>query len=259
MGKIDIGRTVQVGYYDQLGRELNLSQRVREAVAGDKGAPSVEDLNLMKRFWFDGDAQFAPIGTLSGGERRRLQLLLTLIEQPNVLLLDEPTNDLDLDTLRALEDYLDDWPGIVVVVSHDRAFIDRTVEEIFALDGDGGASLMVGGVDAWLRQRSARPTSQRSMPAQRTGAQKAATAAPQAAAAKPKTKRSPSTLNRLIANNEKDQEKRNKRKTDLEDSIAKAGNDHEKLAALATSLAEVQSDLDRLENEWLEFTTELES
>jgi ATP-binding cassette subfamily F protein uup len=176
VGTIDIGRTVQVGYYDQLGRELNLSQRVREAVAGDKGAPSVEDLNLMKRFWFDGDAQFAPIGTLSGGERRRLQLLLTLIEQPNVLLLDEPTNDLDLDTLRALEDYLDDWPGIVVVVSHDRAFIDRTVEEIFALDGDGGASLMVGGVDAWLRQRTARPTSQRAMPAQRTGAQKAAAA-----------------------------------------------------------------------------------
>lgn len=259
-GTIDIGRTVVVGYYDQLGRELNLSQRVREAVAGDKGAPSVEDLNLMKRFWFDGDAQFAPIGTLSGGERRRLQLLLTLIEQPNVLLLDEPTNDLDLDTLRALEDYLDDWPGIVVVVSHDRAFIDRTVEEIFALDGDGGASLMVGGVDAWLRQRTARPTSQRAMPAQRTGAQKAATAqATTASAAQPKKKRSPSTLNRLIANNEKDQEKRNKRKTDLEDSIAKAGNDHEKLAALSTSLAEVQTQIDALENEWLELTTELES
>jgi ATP-binding cassette subfamily F protein uup len=232
--------------------------RVRDAVAGDKGNPSVEDLQLMKRFWFDGDAQFAPIGTLSGGERRRLQLMLTLIEQPNVLLLDEPTNDLDLDTLRALEDYLDDWPGIVVVVSHDRAFIDRTVEEILSLDGDGGASLMVGGVDAWLRMRSARPASSRNMPAQRTGAQKA-TAPQPPVASKPKTKRSPSTLNRLIANNEKDQEKRNKRKRDLEDSIIKAGNDHEKLAALSTSLAEVQTDLDCLENEWLEYTTELES
>jgi ATP-binding cassette subfamily F protein uup len=257
-GTIDIGRTVKVGYYDQLGRDLDLSMRVRDAVAGDKGNPSVEDLQLMKRFWFDGDAQFAPIGTLSGGERRRLQLMLTLIEQPNVLLLDEPTNDLDLDTLRALEDYLDDWPGIVVVVSHDRAFIDRTVEEILSLDGDGGASLMVGGVDAWLRMRSARPASSRNMPAQRTGAQKA-TAPQPPVASKPKTKRSPSTLNRLIANNEKDQEKRNKRKRDLEDSIIKAGNDHEKLAALSTSLAEVQTDLDCLENEWLEYTTELES
>lgn len=258
-GTIDIGRTVKVGYYDQLGRELDLSQRVRDAVAGDKGAPSVEDLNLMKKFWFDGDAQFAPIGTLSGGERRRLQLLLTLIEQPNVLLLDEPTNDLDLDTLRALEDYLDDWPGIVVVVSHDRSFIDRTVEEIFALDGDGGAGLMVGGVDAWLRQRSSRPTSKRSMPAQRTGAQKSApvVAAPQEK--KPKAKRSASTLGRLIAANEKDQEKRNKRRTDLEDSIAIAGNDHERLAALSTSLAEVQADIERLEYEWLELTSELDS
>lgn len=256
-GHIDIGRTVQVGYYDQLGRNLDLSKRVRDAVAGDKGNPSVEDLQLMKQFWFDGDAQFAPIGTLSGGERRRLQLLLTLVEQPNVLLLDEPTNDLDLDTLRALEDYLDEWPGIVVVVSHDRAFIDRTVEEIFSLDGDGGASLMVGGVDAWLKMRSARPANQRSMPQQRPSASK--TPAPTVATSqKPKTKRSPSTLNRLIANNEKDQEKRNKRRSDLEDSIAKAGNDHEKLAALSLSLAEVQAEIDRLENEWLELTTELE-
>lgn len=259
VGTLDIGRTVQVGYYDQLGRELDLSKRVRDAVAGDKGNPSVEDLQLMKRFWFDGDAQFAPIHTLSGGERRRLQLMLTLIEQPNVLLLDEPTNDLDLDTLRALEDYLDDWPGIVVVVSHDRAFIDRTVEEILALDGQGGAGLVVGGVDAWLRQRSARPASLRNMPAQRTGAQKVATSLQQAVSSKPKSKRSQSTLSRLIVNNEKDHEKRNKRKRDLEESISKAGNDHEKLAALSTSLAEVQVEIDRLENEWLELTTELES
>ncbi len=100
----------------------------------------------MRRFWFDGDAQFAPISTLSGGERRRLQLLLTLVPQPNVLLLDEPTNDLDLDTLRALEDFLDDWPGIVVTVSHDRAFLDRVTDELLALDGDGGVRWIRGGV-----------------------------------------------------------------------------------------------------------------
>ena len=157
-GRVEIGRTVKIGYYDQLGRDLDLNQRVRDAVAGDKGEPTLDDVKLMRQFWFDGDAQFAPISTLSGGERRRLQLLLTLIEQPNVLLLDEPTNDLDLDTLRALEEFLDDWPGIVVVVSHDRVFLDRTVNEVLALDGNGRAVVVRGGVAGWLAQHAARPT-----------------------------------------------------------------------------------------------------
>ena len=250
VGIIDIGKTVLVGYYDQLGKELDLSKRVRDVVAGDKGSPSVEDLNLMKRFWFDGDAQFAPLSTLSGGERRRLQLLLTLIEQPNVLLLDEPTNDLDLDTLRALEDYLDDWPGIVVVVSHDRAFIDRTVEEILALDGEGGAALVPGGVAAWLLQRSARTTTTRSAPNQRSSSTKPA---------KQKSSRSPSTLNRLIANVEKDMTKRTTRQTALYQDIADAGNDHKKLAALGEELAQLQTAIESLEVQWLELTEELGS
>ena len=250
VGTIDIGKTVLVGYYDQLGKELDLSKRVRDVVAGDKGSPSVEDLNLMKRFWFDGDAQFAPLSTLSGGERRRLQLLLTLIEQPNVLLLDEPTNDLDLDTLRALEDYLDDWPGIVVVVSHDRAFIDRTVEEILALDGEGGAALVPGGVATWLQQRSARATTPRSAPNQRSSSTKPA---------KQKSSRSPSTLNRLIANVEKDMTKRTTRQTALYQDIADAGNDHKKLAALGEELAQLQTAIESLETQWLELTEELGS
>jgi ATP-binding cassette subfamily F protein uup len=250
VGTIDIGKTVLVGYYDQLGKELDLSKRVRDVVAGDKGSPSVEDLNLMKRFWFDGDAQFAPLSTLSGGERRRLQLLLTLIEQPNVLLLDEPTNDLDLDTLRALEDYLDDWPGIVVVVSHDRAFIDRTVEEILALDGEGGAALVPGGVATWLQQRSARVTTPRSAPNQRSSSTKPA---------KQKSSRSPSTLNRLIANVEKDMTKRTTRQTALYQDIADAGNDHKKLAALGEELAALQTAIESLETQWLELTEELGS
>ena len=250
VGTIDIGKTVLVGYYDQLGKELDLSKRVRDVVAGDKGSPSVEDLNLMKRFWFDGDAQFAPLSTLSGGERRRLQLLLTLIEQPNVLLLDEPTNDLDLDTLRALEDYLDDWPGIVVVVSHDRAFIDRTVEEILALDGEGGAALVPGGVATWLQQRSARVSTPRSAPNQRSSSTKPA---------KQKSSRSPSTLNRLIANVEKDMTKRTTRQTALYQDIADAGNDHKKLAALGEELAQLQTTIESLETQWLELTEELGS
>lgn len=88
--------------------------------------------------------------------------LLTLVEQPNVLLLDEPTNDLDLDTLRALEDLLDDWPGIAVVVSHDRAFLDRTVDEVWALDGAGGVRAVRGGVAGWLAEREAMADAARS-------------------------------------------------------------------------------------------------
>lgn len=249
-GTIEIGRTVHVGYYDQLGRALNLEQRVRDAVAGDKGNPSIEDLQLMKRFWFDGDAQFAPIGTLSGGERRRLQLLLTLIEQPNVLLLDEPTNDLDLDTLRALEDYLDDWPGIVVVVSHDRAFIDRTVEEIFSLDGQGGAAVLVGGVDAWLRMRSAQPI-------QQTASKRKST--PSVDASKPKPRRSPSTLTRLLSQVEKDLQKKMSQQQKVLAEMNTSHDDHARLAELGSQLAHLQADIEKLETQWLEFSTELDS
>ena len=248
-GTVDIGRTVHIGYYDQLGKELNIEQRVRDAVAGDKGAPSIEDLQLMKQFWFDGDAQFAPIKTLSGGERRRLQLLLTLVEQPNVLLLDEPTNDLDLDTLRALEDYLDDWPGIVVVVSHDRAFIDRTVEEIFSLDGHGGASVLVGGVDAWLKQR----------PTQHMHAAQKQPAVRPVAPTRTKSRRSPSTLTRLIGQVEKDLQKKMAQQLTVSAELNNAHHDHAKLTELGTLLAQIQQDIEKLETQWLEFSSELES
>ena len=110
--------------------DLDPTMRVERAVAGPARPPDWEDARFMERFWFDADAQRAPIGLLSGGERRRLQLVLTLRAKPNVLLLDEPTNDLDLDTLRVLEDVLEDWPGAVVVVSHDRAFLERTVTDV---------------------------------------------------------------------------------------------------------------------------------
>ena len=95
---------------------------------------------------------------LSGGERRRLQLLLTLLERPNVLLLDEPTNDLDLDTLRALEDFLDDWPGAAVIVSHDRALLDRTCDDVIVFESGRRPARYPGGVEAWVsaRQRNRR-------------------------------------------------------------------------------------------------------
>jgi len=251
-GHIDIGSTVKIGYYDQLGRDLVVTQTVREAVAGDKVTPSVEDNNLMRRFWFDGDSQFAPISTLSGGERRRLQLLLTLIEQPNVLLLDEPTNDLDLDTLRALEEYLDDWPGIVVVVSHDRVFLDRTVNEVLALDGNGNAEIVRGGVAGWLATRTNKPKSQNAPQLRST------TTAP---SAKPKTKpaKSASTLIRLVAQAEKSLAQANEKQSKLLAELALAKGDHAALAKVSEELAAAQAVVATAEENWIALAAEAEA
>ena len=259
-GHLDVGSTVKIGYYDQLGRELNVNQRVREAVAGDKGQPSIEDNQLMRQFWFDGDTQYAPISTLSGGERRRLQLLLTLIEQPNVLLLDEPTNDLDLDTLRALEDYLDEWPGIVVVVSHDRIFLDRTVIDVLALDGVGGAAVVRGGVAGWLKQRNSAPTEQM------TGAQRGKLiSTPTVAAAelsqKPKStksSKSPSTLRRLVTQAETALTKATAELEKVTLQMRTAGNDHLKLAKISEDLAKAQAKVNSAEETWLTLVAEAE-
>ncbi len=250
-GQVEVGATVRIGYYDQLGHELDLSQRVREAIAGDKGQPSLEDLALMRRFWFDGDAQFAPIGTLSGGERRRLQLLLTLVEQPNVLLLDEPTNDLDLDTLRALEDLLDDWPGIAVVVSHDRAFLDRTVDEVWALDGVGGVRAIRGGVAGWLAEREAAEVSRT-----RTEAPSVTVAA--RPRVKPVAGRSPSTVRRQLGHAAREVQTATEQRDRRTDEMM-AAVDHRELARLGDEVGAAQRALEAAEERWLELAAEAEA
>jgi ATP-binding cassette subfamily F protein uup len=249
-GTVERGATVQLGYYDQLGRTLDLSQRVREAVAGDKGEPSLADVSLMRRFWFDGDGQFAPIGTLSGGERRRLQLLLTLIEQPNVLLLDEPTNDLDLDTLRALEDLLDDWPGIAVVVSHDRVFLDRTVDQVLAVDEVGGVREVRGGVAGWLEQRrQAAAAPQPSAPSPTS---------PRPARQRPSSGRSPSTVRRQLAQAERDMAAATQRRDALLADLGTA-TDHRELTRLGDELTAAQACVDQAEEAWLALADEAEA
>ena len=258
-GHIDIGSTVKIGYYDQLGRDLNVNQRVREAVAGDKGDPSVEDNQLMRQFWFDGDAQFAPISTLSGGERRRLQLLLTLIEQPNVLLLDEPTNDLDLDTLRALEEYLDEWPGIVVVVSHDRVFLDRTVIDVLALDGHGGAAVVRGGVAGWLAHHDASPTHQIAAAQRGKLIAQDAPVIMSTSAAKIKPAKSPSTLKRLLAQAEKTLAQANAAEQKIAAELAQSGSDHTALARISANLAGAQTKVVAAEEIWIALAAEAEA
>jgi ABC-type Mn2+/Zn2+ transport system ATPase subunit len=216
-GTVEHGPTVRLGYYDQTGAELDPTMRVREAVAGPH-APSVEDALLLERFWFDRDAQFAPIGTLSGGERRRLQLLLVLTERPNVLLLDEPTNDLDLDTLRALEDFLEDWPGALIVVSHDRAFLERTVEDALVLDGHGAAGRAPGGYAAWEAARRASSPARSMSPAPKPMA-----AAPSPPKSRPPDdgpkRRSPSTLHRLVTAAEREVAGLERRRDALHDAL----------------------------------------
>jgi ATP-binding cassette subfamily F protein uup len=253
VGSIERGRTVKVGYYDQLGRDLDLSKRVRDAVAGDKGEPSLEDNALMRQFWFDGDAQFAPISTLSGGERRRLQLLLTLTEQPNVLLLDEPTNDLDLDTLRALEEFLDDWPGIVVVVSHDRVFLDRTVSEVMALDARGGVRLVRGGVAGWLAGRVA---SLDQAPVTTPAAPAPAKVAPVRGGVSTK---SPSTLRRQLSAAERDLATATATSVRLDAELAAAGSDHGELVRLSDELAKAHAAVEQAEETWLALAHEAEA
>ncbi|MGO9873534.1 MAG: ABC-F family ATP-binding cassette domain-containing protein [Acidimicrobiia bacterium] len=252
IGSIEVGRTVKIGYYDQLGRDLDLNLRVRDAVASGKDEPTLDDVKLMRHFWFDGDAQFAPIGTLSGGERRRLQLLLTLIERPNVLLLDEPTNDLDLDTLRALEEFLDDWPGIVVVVSHDRVFLDRTVSEVLALDGNGHAAVVRGGVAGWLAQRAVQ-------------AGTAASAAPaalrrtRATTAKPVSKKSPSTLRHQLGLADRALANAIATRDTVQAELVSMGANHKELVRLSANLATSQSRVHAAEERWLSLADEAES
>ncbi len=155
-GEIEIGQTVHIGYYDQESRALNDEQRVidyirdiAEYVTTNEGV-QITAGKMLERFLFTPAQQYAVIGNLSGGERRRLYLLKILMGSPNVLLLDEPTNDLDIPTLIALEEYLDDFAGALIVVSHDRYFLDRTIDNIFHFEPGGIVREYAGDYSAYL-------------------------------------------------------------------------------------------------------------
>jgi ATP-binding cassette subfamily F protein uup len=158
-GSLEVGQTVRLGYYDQESRALDEQERVidyiravAERVETADGA-FITAGQMLEKFLFNGAMQYAPIAKLSGGERRRLYLLRVLMGAPNVLLLDEPTNDLDIPTLITLEDYLDGFPGNLIVVSHDRYFLDRTVEHIFRFEGGGRVREYPGNYSAFLEAR----------------------------------------------------------------------------------------------------------
>ncbi|HEY9404388.1 MAG TPA: ABC-F family ATP-binding cassette domain-containing protein [Pyrinomonadaceae bacterium] len=158
-GSLEVGQTVRFGYYDQENRALDVEERVIDYIR--QIAERIETADgtqitagqMLEKFLFTGAMQYAPIGKLSGGERRRLYLLRVLMSAPNVLILDEPTNDLDIQTMVTLEDYLDAFNGCLIVVSHDRYFLDRTVEHIFRFEEGGRVREYPGNYTAFLEAR----------------------------------------------------------------------------------------------------------
>jgi ABC transport system ATP-binding/permease protein len=157
-GTVEMGSTIQIGYFDQHSEDvvMNENQRVIEYLKSVAELVKTADgevitaSQMLERFLFPPDRQYAPIAKLSGGEKRRLFLLRVLMSAPNVLILDEPTNDLDVQTLSVLEEYLEDFNGCVIVVSHDRYFLDRAVETIFALEPGGNLRQYPGNYSVYL-------------------------------------------------------------------------------------------------------------
>ena len=214
---------------------------------------------LLEDFGFTGERLVTRIGELSGGERRRLQLLRLLLTEPNVLLLDEPTNDLDIDTLTVVEDHLDTWPGTLVVVSHDRYFLERVCDVTYALMGDGRCVLLPGGVEQYLEHRRARPASSRASGAASsaesrgslgggdaagpatTGAEGSGLNAAELRAAKKELARLESQLGRVGG-----------RIQELHREMAARASDYAALGALQETLDDLTDEQAELELAWLE-------
>jgi len=158
-GKMEVGQTVKIAYYTQENEDLNQDQRVIEFIKETAQVIKTIDgkditaSQMLERFLFSPAMQYTFIKKLSGGERRRLYLLKILMTEPNVILLDEPTNDLDIETLTILEDYLDEFPGVVVTVSHDRYFLDKTSDLLFVFEGDGNIRIFYGSYSDYLEEQ----------------------------------------------------------------------------------------------------------
>ncbi|GAB3755606.1 ABC-F family ATP-binding cassette domain-containing protein [Microlunatus parietis] len=244
-GTIKRGRTVQLGQLSQTVGELPEDDRVRDSVSANltqlASGREVSATSLLEDFGFTGDKLMARVGDLSGGERRRLQFLRILLDEPNVLLLDEPTNDLDIDTLTVIEDYLDRWPGTLIVVTHDRYFLERVCDVTYALMGDGRCVLLPGGIDQYLDHRRNAPAAT-STPEP----EPAETAAPKLSAAEERqTKKDLARIEQRLQRAETAIGR-------LHDQMAGAAADYQRLAELQRDLDGLTAERDALELEWLE-------
>jgi ATP-binding cassette subfamily F protein uup len=194
---------------------------------------------MLERFGFTGDRLTARIGDLSGGERRRLQLLRLLLDEPNVLLLDDPTNDLDIETLTVVEDFLDSWPGTLVVVSHDRYFLERVTDVVYAVMGDASLGLLPGGVDEYLERRTTDSAHRR------TPAAASEPTPPGGAAVERAAKKELARFERQI-------DKLSVGITRVHAAMAEHSSDYERLAELDAELKQLEAEKDALELAWLE-------
>ena len=258
-GTIKRGRTLRLGQLSQDVLALDGDPDDPHSLAADDQVlPAVQRLqrqvrlangvetstsNLLEEFGFRGDKLVTRIGELSGGERRRLQFLRLLLTEPNVLLLDEPTNDLDIDTLTVIEDYLDTWPGTLMVVSHDRWFLERTCDVIYALLGDGRCVLLPGGVDEYLQRRQDRVAAPQTVRSQ-TGPSTAA----QLRQARKDLARVEGQLVKLEAEI-----------AELHRRLEVNASDYATLVALGAELAQAESRRSDLEAQWLDQAEAAES
>ncbi|WP_330322651.1 ABC-F family ATP-binding cassette domain-containing protein [Streptomyces anulatus] len=250
-GKVVVGKTVKLAYLSQEVTELNPNLRVLEAVQQvrdrvdlGKGREMTAG-QLCEQFGFTKEKQWTPVGDLSGGERRRLQILRLLMDEPNVLFLDEPTNDLDIETLTQLEDLLDGWPGSMIVISHDRFFIERTTDRVMALLGDRALRMLPRGIDEYLERRQrmeeeSTPSAAAPRPSSAPAAAPAVSAQ-EARAAKKELQKVERQLDKLST-----------RETKLHAQIAENATDFEKVAGLDAELRELVTERDELEMRWLE-------
>jgi ATP-binding cassette subfamily F protein uup len=250
-GRIDRGATVRLAHLSQDTAEIPGDQRVLEslesvrAVATLSGGVQITAGLLCDRFGFRGDRARTLVRDLSGGERRRLQLMRLLMGEPNVLLLDEPTNDLDIETLTALEDLLDGWPGTLVVVSHDRYFVERVCDDVHALDDLGAIRHLPGGIEQYVADRRARAEAPAPVAAPRERAAPAPGAVVRAA-------------RKEVARVERALERLGARETELHEAMAGAATDHVRLRELQDALETLRTERDELEAFWLEQSELLE-
>ncbi|WP_031509289.1 ABC-F family ATP-binding cassette domain-containing protein [Streptomyces megasporus] len=258
-GRIKVGRTVRLAYLSQEVAELDPTWRVLEAVEQvrarvDLGkGREMSASQLCERFGFGKEKQWTPVGDLSGGERRRLQLLRLLMDEPNVLFLDEPTNDLDIETLTQLEDLLDGWPGSLVVISHDRYFIERTTDTVYALLGDGTLRMLPRGLDEYLERREQlrQTTTAPKVPAARTTGAPAEPDRP-AGRSTGLSRAAQKELQRI----ERRLERIGEREAALHAEMAEHATDFERIAGLDAELRELAGERDELETRWLELAEE---
>jgi ABC transport system ATP-binding/permease protein len=254
-GRLTVGSTVRPAYLSQELAELPDHRRVLEAVEEvarrvNLGGRDLTAAQLAELFGFDERRFWAPVADLSGGERRRLQILRLLAGEPNVLLLDEPTNDLDTDTLAALEDLLDSWPGTLVVASHDRYLIERVADEVYGMFGDGRLVHLPGGVDEYLSRAAGvaagGPTAAR--PAEEGGPGPAQPAAGNGSMSAGEVRLARKELVRL----ERQLGRLDQREASLHEALAEHAADYGRLSELDGQLHAVRVEREQTERAWLE-------